>query len=95
MLASQFEGPLVVLTAADLAGGDFCPEGWCRFASWSMRDPSGCRTRADGYSYADIAEVLNPSASDTVRSSWNARNVARLFRQHATARFWQRGARDP
>lgn len=93
VLASQLEGPLVVLTAADLAARGLLPGGVVPIRVLVDVTRRAAELRADGYSYADIAEVLNSERFSTLYvPSWNARNVARLLRQHATARL---GSAEP
>jgi hypothetical protein len=88
VLASQLEGPLVVLTAADLAARGLLPGGVVPIRALVDVARRAAELRTDGYSLADIAGVLNSEHFSSVHGpSWNARSVARLLRQHATLRI--------
>ncbi len=93
VLASQLEGPLVVLTAADLAARGLLPGGVVPIRALVDVARRAAELRADGYSLADIARVLDSDGFSPVYGpSWNARSVARLLRQHATVRL---GSAEP
>lgn len=95
VLASQLEGPLVVLTVADLAARGLLPGGVVPIRALVDVARRAAELRTAGYSLADIAGVLNSEHFSSVYGpSWNALSVARLLRQHATVRLGSGGARD-
>jgi hypothetical protein len=93
VLASQFEGPLVVLTATDLARRGLLPGGVVPIRALVDVARRSVVLRTDGYSLADVAGVLNSEHFSSVYGpSWNARSVARLLRQQSTVQI---GSAEP